>query len=71
MLVLYVYDVIITGDDEEEIAQLKVRLSKEFEIKNLSLFRYFLGIENSRSGGNDSFSKKHALDLLKKTSMLG
>jgi hypothetical protein len=37
MLFLYVYDVIVTGDDEEEITQLNVRLSKEFKIKGSSL----------------------------------
>jgi hypothetical protein len=35
MLDVYVNDVIITGDDEGEIAQLKVKLSKEFKIKDL------------------------------------
>jgi Reverse transcriptase (RNA-dependent DNA polymerase) len=35
MLAVYVDDMIITGDDEGEIAQLKTRLGKEFEVKDL------------------------------------
>jgi Reverse transcriptase (RNA-dependent DNA polymerase) len=38
MPVVYVNDIIITGDDEKEIAQLKMRLSKEFKVKDLCLF---------------------------------
>ena len=45
MLVVYVDDMIITGNDEGEIAQLKARLGKEFEVKDLGQLRYFLGIE--------------------------
>ena len=45
LLVVYVDDIIITGNNEGEIAQLKVQLGKEFEVKDLGLLRYFLGIE--------------------------
>jgi Reverse transcriptase (RNA-dependent DNA polymerase) len=48
MLVVYVDNMIITGDDEGEIAQLKARLGKEFEVKDLGQLRYFLGIEIAR-----------------------
>ena len=34
-LILYVDDIIVTGDDLEVIVQLKKSLSKEFEIKDL------------------------------------
>jgi hypothetical protein len=42
MLVVYVNDMIITGDDEDDIARLKVRLGKVFEVKDLGHLRYFL-----------------------------
>jgi Reverse transcriptase (RNA-dependent DNA polymerase) len=35
VLTVYVDDMIITGDDEGGIAQLKTRLEKEFEVKDL------------------------------------
>ncbi|XP_020261941.1 uncharacterized protein LOC109837959 [Asparagus officinalis] len=72
MLTVYVNDMIITGDDEKEIAQLKVRLGKEFEVKDLGLLRYFLGIEIARGAEGIVLSqRKYALDLLKETGMLG
>jgi Reverse transcriptase (RNA-dependent DNA polymerase) len=48
MLAVYVDDMIITDDDESEITQLKMKLGKEFEVKDLSQLRYFLGIEVAR-----------------------
>jgi hypothetical protein len=42
MLIVYVNDMIITGDDEDDIARLKVRLGKVFEVKDLGHLRYFL-----------------------------
>ena len=44
-LIIYVDDMIITGSDIEEIAQLKNNLLKEFEMKDLGGLKYFLGIE--------------------------
>ncbi|XP_075473306.1 uncharacterized protein LOC142504306 [Primulina tabacum] len=44
-LIVYVDDMIITGDDEEEITKLQKQLSTEFEMKNLGGLKYFLGIE--------------------------
>ena len=65
-------DIIIPGDDEGEIAQLKVQLGKEFEVKDLGLLRYFLGIEVARGAkGNVQSSRKYVLDLLTETGMLG
>ncbi|RVW24807.1 Retrovirus-related Pol polyprotein from transposon TNT 1-94 [Vitis vinifera] len=44
-----VYDMIITGDDTEEISRLQGQLATEFEMKNLGRLKYFLGIEVTRS----------------------
>lgn len=40
---------VITGDDDEEISQLRANLFKEFEMKDLGALKYFLGIEVLRS----------------------
>ena len=72
ILIVYVDDIIITGDDEKEIRQLKEKLALEFEIKDLGNLRYFLGIEVARSSKGLSLSqRKYVLDLLKETGMIG
>lgn len=66
------YDIIITGDDEVEIKRLKENLSKEFEVKDLSQLRYFLGIEVAQSQkGIILTQRKYVLDLLNETGILG
>ena len=45
MLLLYVDDMIITGDDSQYIAFVKERLSEQFLVSNLGPLRYFLRIE--------------------------
>jgi hypothetical protein len=46
-LLLYVDDMIITGDDSEYIAFVKARLREQFLMTDLGPLRYFLGIEVS------------------------
>jgi hypothetical protein len=46
-LLLYMDDMIITGDDPEYIAFIKARLSDQFLMTDLASWRYFLGIEIS------------------------
>jgi hypothetical protein len=46
-LLLYVDDMIITGDDPEYIVFVKARLSDQFFMSDLDPLRYFLGIEIS------------------------
>ena len=41
-------DIIITRDDAKEMQNLKEKLAKEFEIKDLRNLRYFHGIEVER-----------------------
>jgi len=49
MLLVYVDDIIVTGDDEEKQKLLSQHLAKEFEIKTLRKLKYFLGIEVAHS----------------------
>jgi hypothetical protein len=70
-LIIYVDDMIITGDDKEEIYRLQKHLATEFEMKNLGGFKYFLGIEVARSEQGIFLSqRKYVLDLLSKIGML-
>ena len=48
-LIIYVNDMIIIWNDEEEIADLQRYLVSEFEMKNLGGLKYFLGIEVASS----------------------
>jgi hypothetical protein len=45
VIVIYVDDLIITGDSDANIFDLKKLLKQKFEMKNLGKLRYFLGIE--------------------------
>ena len=47
-LIIYVDDMTITRDDEEEITRLQEDLVTKFEMKNLGGLKYFLGIEVAR-----------------------
>ncbi|KAM1894532.1 hypothetical protein ACFX13_043426 [Malus domestica] len=44
-LIIYVDDMIVTGDDQKEIQRLQKYLATEFEMKELCELKYFLGIE--------------------------
>jgi hypothetical protein len=46
------FEIIVTGDDEEEQKPLGQHLAKEFEIKTLEKLKYFLGIEVAHSKRN-------------------
>lgn len=72
ILIVYVDDIVITGNDTKEISDLKHHLAQEFEVKDLGHLRYFLGIEVSK-GPKGIFicQRKYILDLLKETGMLG
>ena len=68
ILIVYVDDIIVTGNDTTELENVRKRLAKEFEIKELGQLKYFLGMEVARnSKGIALTQRKYALDLLKKT----
>ena len=47
ILIVYVDDIVVTGNDEAEIQNLKKHLASSFDIKALGLLSYFLGIKSS------------------------
>jgi len=70
-LIIYIDDMIITGDDTEEICKLQKQLVIDFEMKNLGGLKYFLGIEVARSRRGIFLSRrKDVLDLLTEVGML-
>ena len=72
ILIVYVDDINLTGDNLEEQEQVKKVLAKEFEIKDLCQFRYFLGMEVARTKRGMAISqRKYTLNLLNEIGMLG
>lgn len=70
-LVVYVDDIVITGDDQEGIQALKQHLFQHFQTKDLGSLHYFLGIEVAQSkSGIAICQRKYALDILEETGLL-
>ncbi|KAK3024979.1 hypothetical protein RJ639_042786 [Escallonia herrerae] len=70
-LVVYVDDMVLTGNDPEEMERLHNYLASKFEKKDLGQLRYFLGIEVSWSRQGIYLSqRKYVLDLLTEIGML-
>ena len=64
-LLVYVDNIIVTGNDEREKHDVKQRLAKEFEIKGQGKLKYFLGIEVAYSTQGIFISQqKYVTDLL-------
>ena len=51
LVVIYVDDLIVTGDNDADIDDVKLLLKQKFEMKDLGELRYFLGIEVIRFPG--------------------
>ncbi|XP_075498838.1 uncharacterized protein LOC142537165 [Primulina tabacum] len=72
ILIVYVDDIVLTGDDKFEMQRIKAELAREFDMKDLGNLRFFLGMEIARNKDSISVSqRKYTLDLLKETGMLG
>ncbi|KAM1108382.1 hypothetical protein ACFX2B_004976 [Malus domestica] len=71
-ILVYVDDIIITGSSPALCQSIISQLQSLFPVKDLGDIHYFLGIEVHRSAkGLFLHQSKYALDLLKKTDMLG
>ena len=70
LILLYVDDMIITGDDTTGIHNLQKFLSQQFEMKDLGTLSYFLSLEVTFSSDGYYLSQaKYASDILSKVSL--
>jgi hypothetical protein len=70
LLLLYVDDMIITGDDFEYIAFVKARLYDQFLMTDLGPLCYFFGVEvSSTSDGFSISQEKYIQDLLTRAAL--
>ncbi|XP_058726224.1 uncharacterized mitochondrial protein AtMg00810-like [Vicia villosa] len=71
-VLVYIDDIIITGNNEDAISDIKKFLAQAFSIKDLGNLSYFLGIEVSRSKkGIFLCQRKYTLDILSDSGMTG
>ncbi|GJU62892.1 ribonuclease H-like domain-containing protein [Tanacetum coccineum] len=70
-LLVYVDDIVITGNNGDEINKVKEFLSSKFVTKDLGKLKYFLGIEVLESKGNLYLTqRKYYLEVLVEFGML-
>jgi hypothetical protein len=70
VIIIYVDDLIITGDNDADIFDLKKLLKQKFEMKDLGELHYFLGIEVIQSlKGIWLLQKQYALNKLSEYGM--
>uniref|UniRef100_A0A2N9IFR0 Integrase catalytic domain-containing protein n=1 Tax=Fagus sylvatica TaxID=28930 RepID=A0A2N9IFR0_FAGSY len=70
-LLLYVDDIVLTGNTPSFLHQLIVNLSQVFELKDMGTLSYFLGLQIQRSTtGLTVTQTKYATDLLTKHNMV-
>ena len=70
-LLVYVDDIVITGNDNNEIEKFKVFLQSKFQIKDLGKLKYFLGIEVLENDKGVCLSqRKYCLELLHEYGLL-
>lgn len=73
LLVVYIDDIVITGDDCAGISSIKSFLHTNFPKKDLNQLKYFLGVEVTRSTNGRIFlsRRNYVLDLLGGTRNMG
>ena len=72
MLLVYVDDILLTGNNPDCVNSLKKLLDDRFGLKDVGSLRYFLGLEVARTDvGIDLTQRKYALEILKDIGFLG
>ncbi|KAM1143511.1 hypothetical protein ACFX2B_032032 [Malus domestica] len=70
VVLIYVDDLIITGDNADEITNLKISLQQKFSIKDFGVLKYFLGIEMASSNKKLFLNqRKYILDLFQESNI--
>ncbi|KAI3524445.1 hypothetical protein L1887_03100 [Cichorium endivia] len=59
IVAIYVDDILVTGNNEDEILNLKSFLDEQFKIKDLGLIHFFLGIEFNKISDGMVFQALH------------
>ncbi|GJR47899.1 ribonuclease H-like domain, reverse transcriptase, RNA-dependent DNA polymerase [Tanacetum coccineum] len=68
---VYVDDLIITGTPKKEIDKFKAQMEEKFEMSDLGLLAYYLGIEVTQTGGDISIKQSaYANKILKEAGMI-
>nr|GEY23386.1 ribonuclease H-like domain, reverse transcriptase, RNA-dependent DNA polymerase [Tanacetum cinerariifolium] len=68
---VYVDDLIITGTPKKEIEKFKAQMEEKFEMSDLGLLVYYLGIEVTQTNGDISIKQSaYASKILKEAGML-
>ena len=71
-LLVYVDDIVIASNDQENVDELKKFPNGRFKLKDLGNLKYFLGLEVDRSSKGIFVIQRHyALQLLSNTGYLG
>ena len=72
VLLVYVDDILLTGNNPACVDSLKKVLDDRFGLKDLGFLRYFLGLEVGRTDEGISLNKrKYTLEILKDTGFIG
>ena len=72
VVLVYVDDLIVAGNDHVAIGQFKTYLHACFHMKDLGPLKYFLGVEVARfATGIFLCQRKYALDIISETGLLG
>ncbi|CAN1140144.1 Retrovirus-related Pol polyprotein from transposon TNT 1-94 [Linum perenne] len=70
-MLVYVDDLIISGDNFQLIDEVKLFLSQQFKVRDLGRLKYFLGLEvATNTSGISVCQRKYCLDLLNDTGYL-
>ncbi|XP_020972460.1 uncharacterized protein LOC107623970 [Arachis ipaensis] len=70
-ILVYVDDLVLSGNDLDEITQVKQVLDNQFSIKDLENLKFFLGMKVARGAtGISLYQRKYTLDLLKEFGLM-